>query len=184
MRWSSLLLLPLLVSHGQTFDNDAFFNHLQTFGGIHASGPVQTTPEMVGQLVEELGAGFQAPLTLRDLAKRLNAHAPVTSSQRGGIEQIHLALTSDPRQMRVVFACTTSTNTTTATVLLSDGRNFTATPYTYHVPSRWWQPNGWLGHLYTVVFDELAYNQAYSYSLHLNDVLHLTTTATTAIANR
>ena len=128
MRWSGLLLLPLLVSHAQTFDNDAFFNHLQLFGGIHASGPVQTTLEMVGRLVAELGAGFQAPLTLHDLAKHPNAHPPVTSSPQGGLEQIHLALTSDPRQMRVVFACTTSPNAINATALLSDGRNFTATP--------------------------------------------------------
>ena len=174
MRWFHLLLLPLCHAQqdAQTASVPLFLNYMQTFGGVHTSSPVQvqTTTELVALLVNELGSSFQAPFTLHDLAK--DPHATSPNPQHDGVEQIHLSLTSNPREMRVVFASTSTSTTTsqnaTATALLSDGRNFTATPYTYHVPSRWWQPKGWLGQLYSVVFDQLEYNLTYSYALSLN----------------
>ncbi len=80
------------------------------------------------------------------------------------MEQFHLALTGDPSERRVTFATVGRSSPVNAVCALSDGRNFTASPYTYDVPARWWQPRGWVGSLYGVMFTGLEPAQTYAYT--------------------
>ena len=157
------LFACLLIKHTHSITPTAFRNHLISFGGIDTDTTVTTTVSQVEQLLTELGEDFTPPLTL-DNAVQQQQQQQQQQQESHQPQQIHLALTADPRQMRVTFATLTSqTNTTTHTLSLSDGRNFTGTPYTYKIPSRWWQPNGWTGQLYTIVINNLEFNQPYSY---------------------
>lgn len=74
---------------------------------------------------------------------------------RPNATQIHLAFadaTNGDGAMRVTWATVGKTEaSTTARVVLDDGRTFPALASHYTVPSRWWQPDGWVGWLYTAV---------------------------------
>ena len=66
--------------------------------------------------------------------------------------------------MRVTWATVgESSASTTARVVLGDGRTFKAVASHYSVPSRWWQPEGWIGWLYTAVLTGLEPGSSLTY---------------------
>jgi hypothetical protein len=94
-------------------------------------------------------------------------------------EQFHLALTGSPSERRLTFATVGRGAPVHASCALSDGRNFTGLPYSYNVPARWWQPEGWVGSLYNVTFTGLQPGQSYSYSCLGSSATHTFVTVST-----
>lgn len=80
------------------------------------------------------------------------------------LQQFHLSLTGDASERRLTFAAVGEAPSEHPLCTLSDGRNFTGLPYSYDVPARWWQPEGWVGKLYNVTFTHLQLGEEYSYS--------------------
>ena len=88
--------------------------------------------------------------------------------KNGAPEQIHLALTGDPTTMLVQFVILGKSAPRNASVIVHGLRSFPANATTYDVPSRWWEPQGWQGYVYTSLLTGLEPGQKYTY--------HITTT--------
>lgn len=88
-------------------------------------------------------------------------------------EQIHLAPTGNPTEMRVTFITLGDTTPpppgqeALVHVRSPDGseRTFEATSENYKVPHKWWQPNGWTGLVHTAVVTGLEHGKTYEYQV-------------------
>eukprot|EP00038_Savillea_parva_P028381 m.64710 g.64710 ORF g.64710 m.64710 type:complete len:590 (+) comp8242_c0_seq1:66-1835(+) len=88
-------------------------------------------------------------------------------------QQVHLALadrTAGEGAVRITFVTVgNSSASLTARVVLGDGRVYHAVPSHYSVPSRWWQPQGWVGWIYSAVLTGLTPGQTYNYTCVTQD---------------
>ncbi len=95
---------------------------------------------------------------------------------------MHISLTGVPSEMLVMFVVLGTARLDGATVRVQfgsdskddssvtvdasscdDWREFNATAATYTVPSRWWEPDGWLGWVYTAKVEGLEQGQVLEY---------------------
>ena len=146
---------------------------LKMFGAIHTRDDDKDEDEFLAARIvailqrvqPDAGGAYASCATL--------FHYEDAISDEKNVEQFHLALTGDPSERRLTFAALghrpiqgDEDNAAKAELecTLSDGRNFSAQAYTYTVPSRWWQPHGWVGSLYNVTFTQLQAGQTYGYS--------------------
>lgn len=94
----------------------------------------------------------------------------------GAPEQVHLAPTGDPTEMRVTFVTLGSTELPSAgqepQVVVQDAqgevRTFKASSQHYDVPSKYWQPRGWIGLVHTAVVTGLEQGHHYVYHVEAN----------------
>ena len=87
------------------------------------------------------------------------------------VQQIHIALTGNPTEMQVQYVGLTREACSTARVGVrvrgggGDFRWHGASSRTYTVPRRWWEPEGWIGFVYTAVLRGLIPRSEYEYHI-------------------
>jgi len=100
---------------------------------------------MLAALVETLDADQDGLVTLADFAD-----SPAQSNET--LQQVHVSLTGQESEMLVMFVTLGSDPVPNSQVQVQiDGswQDFNTTFETYSVPSRWWEPEGWQGWIYT-----------------------------------
>ena len=88
------------------------------------------------------------------------------------IEQVKVALTGIPTEMKVMFVIMgkSESNVTVEVKKQQSNGTFTWEAYptsfnTYSVPSRWWEPNGWDGYVYSSRVKGLVPGRTYQYQI-------------------
>eukprot|EP00041_Stephanoeca_diplocostata_P036636 m.1345107 g.1345107 ORF g.1345107 m.1345107 type:complete len:540 (+) comp24904_c0_seq8:227-1846(+) len=142
-----------------------FLRFLTATGGLHGSNDRFTEAQLERAQIAlaYLDKDHDGRMSLQDLA---GASSIFGAREEGpnDVQQVHLAPDCDPTKMHVTFATVGSkVHASGAAFELSDGRIFPARAYTYTVPSRWWEPEGWIGWLYSATFDNLTPGQVYTY---------------------
>ena len=158
------MLFGLLDTNG-----DGVFSPLEVnkhFAGGHAS--FRSLEDLIGEMDQNRDSKF----TVEDL--RLFPRL----LQRHDIQQVQVSLTGIPTEMKVMFVIMgDAVENVTVEVqqevnMTMTWKSYPTTFNTYSVPSRWWEPNGWKGYVYTSRnIEGLVPGQTYKYrvtSTHLS----------------
>ena len=119
--------------------------------------PAAEIPSVMSAIVQTLDDDKDGVITLHDFEA-----GPYSANST--VEQVHVSLTGATSEMLVMFVILGSDPVPGCTVQVqnNDGeswRSFNTTFETYAVPSRWWEPEGWQGWIYTAKVDQLEPGQ-------------------------
>ena len=160
----------VVAGHDDDLTHGDLTNFFVQQGAVHRGGELAEAAvhRLANGAFDEGGGGltFEAFLQSGLLPPGVEA-ALAGPGHAGGPEQVHVALTDDPSALRVTWASLGSADEDAATAALfvwpNDGANATtaarvlpATSTNYSVPSRWWQPRGWVGLVHSAVVPGLA----------------------------
>lgn len=161
-------------------DHDGQITPLEAHAYWYATGLADSPATDGGALAAEiiavdLDGDADGTVTLEEFsvfAERF-LHTKGTGEGPHDPQQIHLALAdpaAGPGAIRVTFVTVGESNASaTAHVALGNGWTYSAVASHYTVPPRWWQPNGWVGWIYSAVLTDLQPGTRYNYTCVTQD---------------